>query len=76
VLKRDREIDRIREKVRNFEPCVQYALVARVDGYYPCYECVEKTIYLKAGEIWKYGKTCLTVTERYPNGLPDSRFLR
>ncbi len=70
VLKRDREIARIRVKDYRFEACVQYALVATEDGWYPCYECATGMIFLKKGEVWKYGKTCIGEDKRYATGLP------
>ncbi len=73
ILKRDQEIERIIEKNCKFDVCIQYALVARVDGWYSCYGCTSGKIFLKAGEIWKYGKTCLGEIKRYAKGLPDSR---
>jgi hypothetical protein len=63
--KRDREIEGILEKVLTSKLGVQYALVAAENGYYPCYNCVTPIIYLKRGEVWKYGKTCLNQRQRY-----------
>jgi len=38
--------------------CEQYALKARKSGWYPCFNCNGKeTIYLNAGEVWRYGMT-------------------
>ncbi len=57
-------------KVRTYKPrqCVQYALVAAIDGFYPCYNSTGlPTIYLKFGEVWKYGKTCIGEDKRYPD---------
>jgi len=70
VLKRDREIEGIIEKEYPLNYCIQYALIATADGYFPCYNCAEGQIYLLSGEVWKYGKTCNGETGRYPNGLP------
>jgi len=69
------EIERIQTKT--FEPklCVQYALVVLVEGWFVCYNGEIPTIYLKRGEVWKYGKTCLGQDKRYPNGLPDDRLI-
>jgi hypothetical protein len=53
-----------------------YSLTAKSDGWYNCVECVPglnpanpfgKEIYLKKGEIWKYGKAIIT-RPRYKNG--------
>ena len=64
-------------KVRTYKPtvCVQYALVALIEGWYPCYNSGIPTVFLKRGEVWKYGKTCLGQDKRYPNGLPDQRLI-
>ena len=52
-------------------PCMQYALVAASDGWFPCYNCgTETTVSLKKGEVWKYGKTCNGEHGRYSGGLP------
>jgi hypothetical protein len=69
-LKRDKEIAEILKKALTLKLCVQYALVAAEDGYYPCYNGETTTIYLKRGEVWKYGKTCNGEIGRYPTGLP------
>ena len=70
ILKRDREIDRIKEHDYRIERCVQYALVVSKDGWFTCYNCPSGKIYMYVGEIWKYGKTCTGVSVRYPNGFP------
>lgn len=70
TLKRDREIDRIKEKDYEINNCMQYALVVTKEGWFPCYHCPEGQIYMYVGEIWKYGKTCFEEAGRYPNGLP------
>ena len=68
VAKRDLEIEGILKKTLTIKMGVQYALTATKDGYYPCYNCEGSTvIYLKFGEVWKYGKTCLTQNQRYNN---------
>ncbi len=65
------EIDWIDTKTYPDRLCEQYALVALTDGWFPCYNCATKdSIFLYKGEVWKYGKTCLGESERYPNGLP------
>ncbi len=67
AMKKAKEIEGI--KVKTYKPpkddcdscCVQYALKATKDGWYPCYSdsCKGGEIWLKRGEVWKYGKTCL-----------------
>lgn len=55
--------------------CQQYALIAVSDGLYPCYNGLQTTIFLKRGEVWKYGKTCIGEQNRYPGGLPYDNLL-
>ncbi|MCB9296000.1 MAG: hypothetical protein H6559_23180 [Lewinellaceae bacterium] len=42
------------------DKCIQYAALAIGDGYRACYTCPDgqKTIFLRAKEVWKYGETC------------------
>jgi hypothetical protein len=50
------------EKLDNAE---QYALLATVPGWYPCYNCLDSAyIFLYPGEVWKYGVTT-NGTRRY-----------
>ena len=63
--KMTKEIERIRTKTDDEKLCVQYALVAVKDGFYPCYKCKTARIFLKRGEVWKYGKTCIGKDKRY-----------
>ena len=58
----------------------QYALVADVDGYYPCFSCPDgsTTLYLYKGEVWKYGTTRKGEQNRYPGksyGAPNLSFI-
>lgn len=71
TLKKDKEIERIKEKDYRFEQCIQYALIVTQEGWFPCYQCPAGQIYMYAGEVWKYGKTCRGKAGRYPNGLPQ-----
>ncbi len=76
--KRDNEIERISDKKFDCEKCCeQYVLVAQEDGWYPCYQpqCEKATIWLNAGEVWKYGKTCLGEKKRYSSGLPTNNLI-
>ena len=76
AAKKAREIERIESHSFKYQNCVQYALVALKDGWFPCYNCgVAETIYLKEGEVWKYGKTCLGEIGRYKNQLPYSNLV-
>jgi len=69
--KKAREIERIESHSFQYQNCVQYALVAAEKGWFPCFNCgTSDSIYLYKGEVWKYGKTCFSQEQRYPNGLP------
>jgi len=70
AAKKAREIERIESHSFKYNNCVQYALVALNDGWFPCYNCDKDSIYLYKDEVWKYGKTCFGEQGRYPNGLP------
>lgn len=75
---RQAKLDRELEEIDN---AIQYALVASADGFYPCYSCVngQKTIFLKFGEVWKYGVTRKGAEGRYPQenyGAPNLVFIR
>jgi len=71
AAKKALEIDRIMTKTYPNEFCEQYALIARKNGWFPCYNCgTSDSVYLYKGEVWKYGKTCFGEQGRYPNGLP------
>ncbi len=71
--KKNSEIERIKqrpekEKYSNPNSCEAYSLRARTRGDFPCYNCgIKTTIYLKEGEVWKYGKTCIGEEKRYYN---------
>jgi len=49
--------------------CEQYVLLARKDDYYPCLSCKDRhTIFLRIGEVWRYGVTGEKgELGRYPN---------
>ncbi len=78
AAKKAQEIERIESHSFQYQNCEQYALVALNDGWFPCYNCDKDSIYLYAGEVWKYGKTCLGENLRYSNGLPTAnlRFIQ
>ena len=65
--KRQAKLDRELEEI---DDAVQYALIATVDGNYPCLSCPFglKTVYLYKGNVWKYGTTRKDESERYPGG--------
>ncbi len=64
-----KELARILEKTELSRPCVQYALVAIESGNFPSYNS-GGVIFLKEGEVWKYGKTIHGESGRYSSGLP------
>jgi len=74
--KRNREIEGIKAKPRKEGPCEVYALLARNNGWYPCYSCADSVkIYLIRGEVWKYGKTCIGKEKRYSQDYLDGLLL-
>lgn len=54
-------LDRLAKLVKELDEldnAEQYALLAARDGSYPCYSCTGKsTIFMRQGEVWKYGVT-------------------
>ena len=64
---RQAKLDKELEEIDN---AVQYALIATIDGYYPCYTCPDgsATIFLYKGETWRYGVTRKGENGRYPDG--------
>lgn len=67
---------KLEKELEQIDNAVQYALIAQVDGFYPCLNCGERTtINLKAGEVWKYGTTRLGEKERYQSHPFDERLL-
>jgi len=71
AAKKAQEIERIESHSFQYQNCVQYALVAAENGWFPCYNCgTLDSIYLYKNEVWKYGKTCKGESVRYANGLP------
>ena len=69
LKKLQKELSGILEKTNLTRPGVQYVLVATQDGFYPSYNR-GGMIFLKIGEIWKYGKTVNDEFKRYPSGFP------
>lgn len=52
----------------------QYVLLTLENGIYPCYSCIgATTIYLRKGQVWKYGMTTKGEKGRYQNKLPGQR---
>jgi hypothetical protein len=47
---------KLKEELAKYDKAEQYALFAKSDGFYPCPSCsLGDSVYLFAGEIWKYG---------------------
>ncbi|HOY17888.1 MAG TPA: hypothetical protein PLC89_11355 [Haliscomenobacter sp.] len=70
---REEKLDKRLHRLENAE---QYVLTARIDGYYPCYNCGKDTlIYLRAGEVWKYGVSIQGEKGRYRNQLDGKELL-
>ncbi len=53
------------KRLRELDDSEQYALIAAVDGWYPCLHSGRTTYYLKASEVWKYGVTSKGKFGRY-----------
>ena len=72
-IKRDSAIARVYRRNQKKENCEQYALLAIHSGWYPVlYRGVaiaNDSIWLNAGEVWKYGKTCIGELKRYPGQI-------
>jgi|APTNR8051073442_1049403.scaffolds.fasta_scaffold08830_5 hypothetical protein len=68
------------KELGEIDNAAQYALIANVAGYYPCFTCPDgsTTIYLYKGEVWKYGTTRKGEQKRYPGktyGAPNLSFI-
>lgn len=65
-----KSIDKLTSKANNEDPNrndhMAYALIATKPGYYPSVRA-PGTMYLNAGDVWKYGIT--TTNSRYPSGV-------
>lgn len=58
----------MQQRLQRLERCEQYVLQAKFSGFYPCHNCGADTlIFLRAGEVWKYGITIQGEKGRYPN---------
>jgi hypothetical protein len=67
-----REEKFLKDSLKIASQCVQYALLARENSWYPCYTCPDSTmIYLNRGEVWYYGETCNGEKGRYGNKLSE-----
>ena len=55
-LKKKREKQLAKEQ-REIDEAEQYALLALTSKHYPCLRCLTPVIFLRKGEVWKYGVT-------------------
>jgi len=61
---------KMEQRLRRLQQCEQYVIRAKVSGFYPCYNCgADTTIFLFAGEVWKYGVTIQGELKRYRKWL-------
>lgn len=66
----------LKQRLKRLNHAEQYVLLAKVDGWYPCYSCeTSDSIYLFAGEVWRYGVTIRGEKGRYGHTLKDKRLL-
>ncbi len=66
--------EKLEREIENLKEAEQYVLVALYDGWFPCYNCGASTqIYLKRGEVWKYGVTINGEKGRYGGGLTSKK---
>ena len=65
---------KLEKELKEIDNAVQYALIVREAGFFPCLNCGKITlIYLKEGEVWKYGTTRLGEIIRYRSEPHDPR---
>lgn len=60
-----KEEAKLQKRLKEIDDSEQYALVAKMDGWYPCLHSGRATCYLLAGEVWKYGVTSKGEFGRY-----------
>lgn len=60
-----RDEAKLQKRLKEIDDSEQYALVATVNGWYPCLHSGRATCYLKIGEVWKYGVTSKGKFGRY-----------
>ena len=56
---------KLQKRLKEIDDSEQYALVATEDGWYPCLHSGRSLIYLRVGEVWKYGVTSKGEIGRY-----------
>jgi len=60
-----KEEAKLQKRLKEIDDSEQYALVAIIDGWYPCNHSGRTTFFLLAGEVWKYGTTSKGKFRRY-----------
>ena len=60
-----KEAAKLEKRLKEIDDAEQYALIATVNGWYPCSHPGRTTFYLLAGEVWKYGTTTKGQLGRY-----------
>ena len=60
-----KEEAKLQKRLKEIDDSEQYALVAKMDGWYPCLHSGKGACYLLAGEVWKYGVTSKGEFGRY-----------
>lgn len=64
-----RESRKLDKRLREIEESEQYALIASMNGWYACLHSGRTTVYLKKGEVWKYGVTSKGEGGRYKDSF-------
>jgi hypothetical protein len=67
--KREKKLEK---EIREIEDAEQYALKAEKSDWYPCFLCPRRSIFLNAGEVWKYGVTRKGQKVRYGGFVNES----
>ena len=60
-----KEESKLQKRLKEIDESEQYALIAIVDGWYPCLHSGRTSCYLKEGEVWKFGVTSKGEFRRY-----------
>lgn len=64
----------LKKRLKRLNHAEQYVLIAEFNGWYPCYHCgTSDSIYLLAGEVWRYGVTMRGEKGRYGLSLKDKQ---
>ncbi len=60
-----KEEKKLQKRLKEIDDSEQYALVATIDGWYPCLHSGHPICHLLIGEVWKYGVTSKGKLGRY-----------